>query len=144
MSLDMSCATTEEGSQACTLVPKVSMEFTTRGGPTPQEPDTRCPSSVDAYQSWQLEAWKRQYELPPGSSLSDPPKGDTGPSFVLRNMRNRATDSLNCTNTGIVEDEKFTGTCATTDEASTSTADFVFDRKLNMLTVSQRWQCDGA
>ncbi|KAG8156359.1 hypothetical protein KVR01_013811 [Diaporthe batatas] len=144
MPLDMSCATTEEGTRTCTLAPKASMEFTTKGGPTPQEPDTRCPGSADAYQSWQLEAWKRQYELPPGSSLSDPPKDDTGPAFALRNTRNQVTDSFNCTNTGKVEDDKFTGTCAAAGEASTSTVDFVFDRKLNMLTVNQSWQCDGA
>ncbi|POS74152.1 hypothetical protein DHEL01_v207450 [Diaporthe helianthi] len=142
--LDINCVTTEDGSQACTLASKASIEFTTKGGRTPQEPDTGCPSSVDAYQSWQLEAWKRQYELPPGSSLSDPPKGDTGPSFVLRNMRNRGTDLFNCTSTGEVENEKFTGSCTAADGASTNTADFMFDRELNMLTIRQQWHCDGS
>lgn len=141
--LNMNCATTDEGGQACALVPSDSMGFTTKGGPTPQEPGSSCPGSADTYQSWQVEKWTRQYELPPGSSSSDPPKTDTGPTFVLRNMRNKATDSFNCTNSGTVEDEKFTGTCVAADDASGSAADFVFDRKLDTLTVTQHWQCDG-
>lgn len=141
LTLNMNCATTEEGSETCALVPSDSMGFTTKGGQTPQEPDSGCPESPGSYQSWQLEQWQRQYELPPGSSLSDPPKADTGPRFVLRNMRNRATDSFNCTNSGEVEDESFTGTCVAADQASASTADFVFDRKLDMLTVTQHWKC---
>lgn len=140
--LNMNCATTEDGSETCALVPSNSMGFTTKGGQTPQEPDSGCPDSAGIYQSWQLEQWQRQYELPPGSSLSDPPKADTGPHFVLRNMRNIAADSFNCTTSGGVEDERFTGTCAAADQASASTAEFVFDRKLNMLTVTQHWQCD--
>lgn len=141
--LNMNCVTTEGGSQTCTLVHSDSMGFITKGGPTPQEPGRSCPNSADTYQSWQVEEWKRQYVLPPGSSPSDPPKDDTGPDFVLRNMRNKAADSFNCMNTGKVQDEKFTGTCVAADEASVSAADFVFDRKLNMLTVTQHWQCDG-
>ncbi|KAG6357336.1 hypothetical protein INS49_015214, partial [Diaporthe citri] len=141
LALDMNCATTEEGSEVCALVASDSMGFTTKGGPTPQEPDNGCPDSVDSYQSWQLEQWQRQYELAPGSSLSDPPKADTGPRFVLRNMRNRGADAFNCTTSGGVGDERFTGTCVAADGASASTAEFIFDRKLDMLTVTQRWQC---
>lgn len=139
--LNMNCATTEEGSETCALVPSNSMGFTTKGGQTPQEPGSSCPKSPDSYQSWQVEKWQRQYELPPGSSSSVPPKADTGPNFVLRNMRNKGTDSFNCTNSGKVEGETFTGTCVAADSAST--ADFVFDRKLDMLTVTQHWPCDG-
>lgn len=142
--LNMNCATTTEGGDMCALVPSDSMGFTTKGGPTPQEPGSGCPSSVDEYQSWQLEQWQRQYELPPGSSSSDPPSADTGPHFVLRNMRNRAADSLSCTNSGAVEDEKFTGTCVAANGTSVSTAEFVFDRELSMLTIDQHWQCDEA
>jgi hypothetical protein len=144
MPLNMDCVTTEDGSQTCTLVPSNSMGFTTKGGPTPQEPSSSCPNSADTRQSWQVEEWKRQYVLPPGSPSSDPPKDDTGPDFVLRNMRNKAADSFNCTNTGTVEDEIFAGTCVAADQSSVSAAGFVFDRKLNMLTVTQHWQCDGA
>ena len=139
----MDCATAEEGNEICALVPSDSMGFTTKGGPTPQEPGSGCPDTSESYQSWQLEQWERQYELPPGSSSSDPSKADTGPKFVLKNMRNRAgADSFACASSGDVEDEKFTGTCTAADEASASTADFVFDRKLNMLTVTQHWECD--
>lgn len=142
LSLNMSCATTEDGNEMCALVPSDSMGFTTKGGQTPQEPGSGCPGSVSSYQSWQLEQWQRQYELPPGSSSSDPPKTDTGPRFVLRNMRNRGADSFTCTTSGQVEDDSFTGTCAAADQASASTAEFVFDRKLDMLTVTQHWQCN--
>lgn len=141
LALDMNCATTEDGSETCALVPSDSMGFITKGGPTPQEPGSGCSDNVGSYQSWQLEQWQRQYELPPGSSLSDPPKADTGPRFVLRNMRNRGADSFNCTTSGEVEDERFTGNCVAADQASASTVDFVFDRKLDMLTVTQHWQC---
>lgn len=144
LALDMNCATTEEGSEACALVASNSMAFTTKGGQTPQEPGSGCPDNVGIYQSWQLEQWQRQYELPPGSSLSDPPKADTGPRFVLRNMRNRGSDSFTCTTSGEVEDERFTGTCVAADGASASTAEFVFDRKLDMLTITQSWQCGDA
>ncbi|KAK2603300.1 hypothetical protein N8I77_009766 [Diaporthe amygdali] len=139
--LNMNCATTAEGSETCALVPSDSKGFTTKGGPTPQEPGSVCPGTADSYQSWQVEQWKRQYEWPPGSSLSDPPKADTGPAFVLRNMRTREAESFSCTNSGKIEDEKFTGTCVAADQASLSTAEFVFDRKLDMLTITQHWQC---
>lgn len=139
----MRCATTEGGGEACALVPSDSMGFTTKGGQTPQEPGSGCPENAGIYQSWQLEKWKRQYELPPGSSSSVPPKADTGPDFVLRNMRNRGADTFACTTSGEVEDDRFTGTCAAADTASASTAEFIFDRTLDMLTVTQHWQCDG-
>lgn len=143
LSLDMGCATTEEGNEICALVPGDSMGFTTEGGPTLQEPGTGCPSSPESYQSWHLERWEREYELPPGSSSSDPPQSDTGPAFVLRNMINRAeTDSFICTSSGKVDDNNFTGTCVPTVEGAASTAEFLFDRQLNMLTVTQHWNCD--
>ena len=143
LSLNMDCAPGEDGNEICALVPSDSMGFTTKGGPTPQEPGTDCPSSPESYQSWHLEQWEREYELPPGSSSSDPPKSDTGPAFVLRNMRNRAeVDSFACTSSGEVEGETFTGTCVATDEGSASTAEFVFNRQLNMLTVTQHWECN--
>ena len=141
VSLNMNCATTAEGSEMCALVPSDSMEFTTKGGATPHEPGSDCSNTADNYQSWQLEQWQRQYELPPGSSSSDPPKADTGPHFVLRNMRNRRADSFICATSGPVEDENFTGFCVAADEASPGTVEFVFDRKLSMLTVNQHWQC---
>lgn len=128
----------------CALVPSDSMGFTTKGGQTPQEPGSGCPDSESTYQSWQLQQWQRQYELPPGSSLSEPPKNDTGPRFVLRNVRNRGADFFTCTTSGEVEDESFAGTCAAADQPSASTAEFVFDRKLDMLTVTQHWQCNEA
>lgn len=139
--MNMNCTTTEEGSEMCALIPSDSMGFSTKGGQTPQDPGSGCPDSAGSYQSWQLEKWQRQYELPPGSSSSDPPKSDTGPNFVLRNMRNRGSDSFTCTTSGAVEDERFTGTCSAADQASASTAEFVFDRNLDMLTVTQHWQC---
>lgn len=142
LTLNMSCATTTEGSEACALAPSDSKGFTTKGSPTPQEPGSSCPDSTEIYQSWQLEQWQRQYELSPGSSSSDPPKADTGPKFVLRNMQNTRADTFNCTNSGEVSDEKFTGTCVAVGQASPSTVEFIFDRKLDMLTVTQHWQCD--
>lgn len=59
-------------------------------------------------------------------------------------MRNRGSDSFTCTTSGGVEDESFNGTCVAADQASASTAEFVFDRKLDMLTVTQHWQCGEA
>jgi hypothetical protein len=144
MPLNMDCVTAEEGSKTCGLVHSDSMGFNTKGGQIPQEPGSSCPRGTETYQSWKVEQWKRQYMLPPGSSSSIPPRDDTGPDFVLRNMRSKAADAFKCMKPGNVEDDKFVGTCVAMDKTSASTADFVFDRRLSMLTVTQHWQCDGA
>lgn len=137
LQLAMDCATGEDGSMGCTL--NSGLNFTTQGAPAHQDPGTSC---AESYQSWQLEGWSRKYELAPGSP-SDPPRSDTGPSFTLRNMAN--TDIFDCSSSGN-EENTFVGTCAAAGEegASASMAEFTFDRSLNMLTVTQHWECDDA
>lgn len=143
--LDMDCATTEEGGESCTPTSGSTPDFATEGGPSPQEPGSDCTGNAESYQSWQLEGWARKYELPPGSSSSDPPTSDTGPTFVIRNMRNRAdVDIFACSSSGDAEDDKFTGNCTAADERAASTAKFTFDRQLNLLTITQHWECGDA
>lgn len=139
LQLDMDCGTGEDGSTSCTL--GSGLNFTTAGSPAHQDPGTDCAATSESYQSWQLEGWARQYELPPGSP-SDPPRSDTGPSFTLRSMAN--VDVFNCSSSGN-EDNVFVGACTASGEAgSASTAEFSFDRGLNILTVTQHFECDDA
>ncbi|KAK7755744.1 hypothetical protein SLS62_002357 [Diatrype stigma] len=150
LQLAMDCATSDEdGSTSCTLTSDTAARnFTTQGSPAPQEPGAGCADASETYQSWELEGWARQYELPPGSAPSDPPKSDTGPSFTLRSMA--SADVFDCAAAsegagGEEEDDTFAGVCTAAGEGETaSTAEFSFDRELNLLTVTQHWECEDS
>ncbi|KAI1077114.1 hypothetical protein F5B20DRAFT_553234 [Whalleya microplaca] len=137
--LDMDCTTDDEGSSSCTLVSASdgsSLSVSTTGGPARVDAGSTCTDNSERYQSWQLEQWSRQYELLPGSSS---PSSDTGPSFTLRNMAN--TDVFDCSTSGS-QDSTFDGTCTPVAEGnSTTTATFTFDPQLDILIVTQSWDC---
>ncbi|KAI1408008.1 hypothetical protein F5Y13DRAFT_205208 [Hypoxylon sp. FL1857] len=137
--LDMDCSTSTEGSTSCMLKGN-GLDATTTGSPARLGADS-CTDNSQRYQSWQLENWKRQYEMVPGSS-SSVPQSDTGPSFVLRNMAN--TDLFNCTTAGI-QNNAFDGACKLATEGNTTTtAAFHFDPQLDILTVTQHWNCSDS
>ncbi|KAH9987436.1 hypothetical protein F4779DRAFT_284989 [Xylariaceae sp. FL0662B] len=138
--IDMDCATDDEGSETCILKGASdgsSLTVSTQGGPARVEAGSTCTDNSERYQSWQLENWLRQYERDPGSSST---LSDTGPSFTLRNMAN--TDVFDCTTSGN-ENNTFDGTCTPVAEESstTATATFSFDPQLDMLIVTQSWDC---
>ncbi|KAI1086026.1 hypothetical protein F5B19DRAFT_201393 [Rostrohypoxylon terebratum] len=137
--LDMDCTPSAEGGESCMLTGS-GLAVTTKGGLAHAETDA-CAESSQSYQSWQLENWQRRYELIPGSS-SITPDSDTGPSFTLRNMANK--DVFNCSTSGN-ENGTFDGTCQSASEGNSSTtAEFIFDSRLDILTITQNWDCSDS
>ncbi|KAI8962791.1 hypothetical protein F5Y11DRAFT_347146 [Daldinia sp. FL1419] len=135
--LDMDCTTSEEDGTSCMLQGD-GINVTTTGNPARLAADS-CADNSERYQSWQLENWLRRYELAPGSPSSSAPSSDSGPSFVLKNMAN--TDVFNC-KTSETQNNTLTGSCESdTEESSSTTATFSFDRELNVLTIKQHWNC---
>ncbi|KAL7624105.1 hypothetical protein AAE478_005662 [Parahypoxylon ruwenzoriense] len=139
VALDMDCTTPEGDSTSCTLNSN-GLDIVTKGGPAHLEAGTSCADNSEKYQSWQLEEWRRQYELAPGSTAQ--PSSDTGPSFTLRNMAN--TDVFDCSPSEN-KNNTFDGTCKSAAEGnSTSTATFHFDRTIDILTITQSWNCSDS
>ncbi|KAK0710276.1 hypothetical protein B0T26DRAFT_787726 [Lasiosphaeria miniovina] len=149
LSLDFNC-TTADGSSFC--VPKststgdrptlrVSTTLrTTVGGGAATTP-TSCQAGAKTYQSWRLDKWLRQYQMAPGSSAPDstrPLPADTGPSFALTNLADGS--AFSCAPSG-QKNGTFEGTCKSAAAATGTTAAFTFDPVLNMVQVSQHWDC---
>ncbi|KAI0599617.1 hypothetical protein F4775DRAFT_119142 [Biscogniauxia sp. FL1348] len=149
--LDMNCAVAD-GPTSCTLQSDdaaTSPSFNTTSSPPPLEAGSACTDNSDRYQSWQLENWQRQYELVPGSSASSPSgTSDTGPSFTLRNMAN--SDVFKCSASEDGSGNTFDGTCTSgaegdaTNTTTTTTATFLFDSQLDILKVTQTWNCSDS
>ncbi|KAI2465374.1 hypothetical protein F4781DRAFT_438848 [Annulohypoxylon bovei var. microspora] len=137
--LDMDCTSSTDDSEICMLKGS-GLAVTTKGGLAHVETDA-CADDSQSYQSWQLENWQRQYELIPGSS-SATPDSDTGPSFTLKNMANK--DVFDCSTSGS-KNSTFDGTCQAAPEGnSTTTAEFHFDSQLDILTITQHWNCSDS
>lgn len=82
--------------------------------------------------------------MEPGSSPTNPKLvSDSGPSFTLRSMANGKAWS--CTPSG-QQNGTFAGSCQAADDAAAATpaTEFTFDTKLNLLEISQHWECSGS
>ncbi|KAJ8124033.1 hypothetical protein ONZ43_g147 [Nemania bipapillata] len=100
-----------------------------------------CEDNTKVYQSWQLENWRRQYKLTPGEPVTPPPM-DSGPSFTLRNLANGGV--FECVPGNKTDDNVFEGLCtqaADTGALANTKASFRFDPVLDMLVVTQNWEC---
>ncbi|KAL2174012.1 uncharacterized protein P884DRAFT_302945 [Thermothelomyces heterothallicus CBS 202.75] len=130
--------TNEGGSSYC--VPN-----TTPSGARRRRPARTCRSSN--YWAWTVEDWLRQVKMDPGATQTDPNAihADTGPSFTLRS---RATGFAFRCSPSAPHDGIFAGPCSPADNGTTTTttttASFVFDSRLNILQVSERWACDDS
>ncbi|KAI5918440.1 hypothetical protein F4810DRAFT_715433 [Camillea tinctor] len=143
--LDINCTTVTDGPISCALQTgsaTPSLSLNTQASPPPLEAGSSCTENSDRYQSWQLENWLRQYEMIPGSVTR--PSSDTGPSFLLRSMAN--SDVFECSASGDGSDNTFDGTCVAAGDATntTTSATFRFDSLLNMLEVTQSWNCSDS
>jgi hypothetical protein len=117
------------------------LSIATKLVPGPVNETTVCTENPKQYQSWKIENWLRKIEMEAGSSPTDAELlSDSGPSFSLTNMANG--DAFSCT-PGEKQNGTFVGACESADGAGT-TADFLFDPMLNMLEVSQHWECDDS
>jgi hypothetical protein len=143
--LDLDCQNAEDESTHCSLKSKTAnptLQVSTVPS-APQLPATAsCEDNAKAYQSWQLEDWHRQYRSAPGD-ITTPPAMDSGPSFTLRNMANGGV--FKCAPSGNkTEANIFDGACTQAAGAgalATTTAAFQFDPALDLLSVTQRWEC---
>ncbi|KAI1117668.1 heterokaryon incompatibility protein-domain-containing protein [Nemania sp. NC0429] len=138
--LDLECKEAADQSAHCTLKNKTTEVKTVAGSPR-LAADASCEENAKVYQSWQLENWYRQYKLTPGAPVT-PPSSDSGPSFTLRNLANGGV--FTCTPGKKTEGGYFDGACtqATVAGAAANTsASFQFDPVLDMLVVTQRWEC---
>lgn len=141
--LDMNC-TTAEGTGYCVPTStstggRPTLRIDTTATPAPLDSSSACTDNSKRYQSWQIEKWLRTFEmdpasLPPGSGT--PPPSDTGPSFTLKSMAN--SDVFSCTTSGR-QSSTFEGSCKS--NSTTTTAKFLFDPKLDYLTITQNWNC---
>ncbi|AEO63837.1 8a6155d9-adbd-4eaf-95f6-142ba3150200 [Thermothielavioides terrestris] len=145
ITLDVNC-TTADGSSYC--VPSTTstgarpnIDITTKLTQTPLNETSTCSGAPKQYQSWKLENWLRQIRMEPGSSPTDPKLVfDSGPSFELVSIPDGGL--LNCTTSGN-HTGTFVGTCQAAGSTSTS-ADFTFDPKLNMLEITQHSECSNS
>ncbi|KAL2182250.1 hypothetical protein L209DRAFT_796099 [Thermothelomyces heterothallicus CBS 203.75] len=95
------------------------------------------------YWAWTVEDWLRQVKMDPGATQTDPNAihADTSPSFTLRS---RATGFAFRCSPSAPHGGIFVGPCSPADNGTTTTASFVFDSRLNILQVSERWACDDS
>ena len=136
ITLNMDCSPVD-GLTHCTPTNGTRFSISTKASPARLDTTAECAENTKRYQSWQIEKWSRQYERPAGSSGD--PVADSGPSFTLRNMAN--SDVFSCTPSPNASGG-FDGVCKTNGtENASSSAKFVFDPKLDMLTVTQSWKC---
>ncbi|KAI1486188.1 hypothetical protein F5X96DRAFT_261195 [Biscogniauxia mediterranea] len=151
--LDMNCTPVADGPTSCTLQTggtAASPSLNTTASQPPLEGGSGCTDNSDRYQSWQLENWLRQYESIPGSSAGSGTSGtsDTGPTFTLRSMAN--SDVFKCSPSGVGSGDTFDGTCTSaaegdaTDTTTTTAATFLFDSQLDILKVTQSWNCSDS
>ncbi|KAI1505990.1 hypothetical protein F5X99DRAFT_427863 [Biscogniauxia marginata] len=147
---DMNCTEETDDSTSCMLPTyndTSSLVITTKAAPARLDAGSDCADNSERYQSWQLENWIRQYELDPGYLSSSPATAspsDTGPSFTLRNMAN--TDIFDCSTSANQSNSTFDGTCKSEiegDSASTTMATFRFDTELDILMITQTWNCSN-
>lgn len=141
--LDVNCTTADDSTWCIpeTTEPgtRPTLNIATKLVPAPVNATSVCTDNEEQYQSWKIENWLRTIEMEPGSSPTDAELlSDSGPSFSLTNMANG--DVFSCT-PGEKQNGTFVGACEPAEAAGT-TADFLFDPKLNMLEISQRWECD--
>ncbi|KAI0402268.1 hypothetical protein F4802DRAFT_576522 [Xylaria palmicola] len=147
--LDLDCQDAADASSHCTLKSKTT-SAALQVRTTPSAPrlaaNATCEDNARAYQSWQLEDWRRQYRLTPGSPVTAPPAADSGPSFTLRNLANggafQCTPEVNKTAEGVFNGICTQPTAAGVRAAAASTrASFKFDPALDILVVTQNWDC---
>ncbi|KAI0104339.1 heterokaryon incompatibility protein-domain-containing protein [Nemania sp. FL0031] len=141
--LDLDCKNADDESTHCTMKSKSSpgLQVTTVPGAPRLAANASCEDNTKVYQSWQLENWHRQYKLTPGDPITPPP-GDSGPSFTLRNLANGGV--FDCAPGNKTEDNVFDGVCTAAAGANVATntkASFRFDPILDMLVVTQKWEC---
>lgn len=142
--LDLECKNADDESAHCTLKSKATspaLQVNTVPGSPRLAANASCEENAKVYQSWQLENWRRQYKLTPGDPVT-PPSVDSGPSFTLRNLANGGV--FECTPGKKTDGGSFDGTCtqaAVTRAAANTNASFRFDPVLDMLVVTQRWEC---
>lgn len=151
LTLDLDCKnnTVTEGTSYC--IPKTAssgsrsvLSFNTTLAPVPLGANAACADNQKRYQSWRLQNWLRQYQMPPASETPGSvsiPSSDTGPSFTLTSMANGAV--FNCTTSG-KESKVFHGDCKSAgseNSTSASKASFEFDPELNILTVREDFNC---
>ncbi|KAK3320302.1 hypothetical protein B0T19DRAFT_285510 [Cercophora scortea] len=152
VTLDITCSTADDNS-FCT--PKITSSTGARPdiriSTTQLKPSTtsKCADTAKQYQSWRVDKWTRQIEMTPGSTSANPLplKSDSGPSFVLRNLAGGGTFSCASDSSGQMG-STFLGVCkptAAAGNATTTTARFSFDTKLDLVTLEQDWDCgDGS
>ncbi|KAI0813602.1 hypothetical protein GGR55DRAFT_635045 [Xylaria sp. FL0064] len=142
--LDLDCASADDDGTHCALKSKTTgpgLQVNTVPSAPGLASNATCQDNARVYQSWQLQNWRRQYMFTPGD-LTSPPSMDSGPSFTLRNMANGGM--FDCTPGNETEDNKFNGSCtqaANTTMATNTKASFQFDPVLDMLVVTQHWDC---
>lgn len=140
--LDLSCETADDQSTHCALKAATTgpgLQFKTVASTPRLGANATCGENAKVYQSWQLQNWQREYMLTPGQPAT-PPSMDSGPSFTLRNMANDGV--FDCTPGNKTADNVFDGTCTPADGTAANTkASFRFDPNLDMLVVTQNWEC---
>ncbi|KAI0864800.1 hypothetical protein F4860DRAFT_380741 [Xylaria cubensis] len=142
--LDLDCKNDDDGSTHCTLKSATTtpaLQAKTVPGAPRLAANATCEDNAKVYQSWQLENWHRQYKLTPGDP-SSPPQMDSGPSFSLHNLANGGV--FECVPGNKTEENVFDGTCTQTagaNVAANTEATFRFDPVLDMLFVTQNWNC---
>jgi len=152
--IDFACSTYEDDASTY-CVPKAATAGTTTRPDLristaivpPTDTAPTCANVASRYQSWKIEGWIRRYELVPGSvaipgSPDDAlPKGDTGPSFTLRDLAGGGR-TFSCASETWDKDQRgvFEGVCEGDGEGS---ARFEFDPKLNLVRVAQGIACEG-
>ncbi|KAJ2992200.1 hypothetical protein NUW58_g2244 [Xylaria curta] len=139
--LDLDCKTADDESAHCTLKSKAtspSLQIKTIPAAPRLAANATCGDNEKVYQSWQLENWRRQYRLTPGNPVTPPPM-DSGPAFTLRNMANG--DVFECAPEKKTEENVFGGACIHTSVSASTKASFRFDPALDLLVVTQSWEC---
>ncbi|KAI1122289.1 hypothetical protein F5Y10DRAFT_271253 [Nemania abortiva] len=140
--LDLDCTNADDESTHCTMKSRTtSLQVTTVPGAPRLAANASCEDNTKVYQSWQLENWHRQYKLTPGDPVTPPPM-DSGPSFTLRNLANGGV--FDCAPGNRTEDIVFDGVCTPAAGASAvenTKASFRFDPVLDMLVITQNWEC---
>ncbi|KAI0179705.1 hypothetical protein GGR52DRAFT_528067 [Hypoxylon sp. FL1284] len=139
--LDLACETDEEGAESCILNTESTAKahVSTVGSPAhvASAPDTACADADARYQVWQVDAWTRQYALAPGATT---PSADSGPSFTLSNLP--GTQVFQCAPGA---DSPSSGQCEYQgDDETVAAASFEFDPDLDLLKLTQTWNCGCA
>ncbi|KAI1810439.1 hypothetical protein GGS20DRAFT_594393 [Poronia punctata] len=150
--LGLNCTEDEDETTHCTLNTKTtspSLQVKTVASPPRLSDNASCSDNGKVYQSWQVENWQRQYKLIPGDTES-PPSEDTGPSFTLESLANggvfECAPTVNVTETGVFDGacKQTTGVGVGAGAAANSTAAFQFDPLLDILSITQDWECGTA